>query len=513
MALAALPFDALSNVIEFSGSLCDVGRVAICCRWGRDVALCVAAGLEHLSWTAPKERVDYIVPWIRDDLVRVAAVSACLKLRHDRFESHHVHMMAGMLKDGNTAVQCAALHVLSRATRSAALQRLARLDDALAQHAADVVAVLVYPADHRHRELLPVLDQDSDEDSEGEFIDGDSIEGNDDDDPYDHPTIQFVALNLLFGLGAATIAEHADAVVRVLEEGLHDDSDLESDEDSEEGGCAEQQTCILAVEALAMLEPAALAQYAETLVAKLLKEGDHIVRKALVTTLGRLEPSAFAGALVAKLEDASVREAALDILGRLEPQTLAEHAAAVIAWDEDIASRVREATLHMVGRTHPSKRRAEHALAAAALLENRVLRIIKTAPAGALDEADDAACQVCGSGDDAATMLLCDGCETGAAHTSCLGLSKVPDGDWFCPACGGAPYGALDEADDVACQVCGSGDDDATLLLCDGCDAGAVHTSCVGLSEVPDDDWFCPACGGMSYVDLVCRPKPKAMVL
>ena len=69
---------------------------------------------------------------------------------------------------------------------------------------------------------------------------------------------------------------------------------------------------------------------------------------------------------------------------------------------------------------------------------------------------------------------------------------------------------AADAGDDVACGLCGSGDDAATLLLCDGCDAGAAHTGCLGLAALPDVDWFCPACGGAPYDDLVCRPKPKA---
>ena len=47
----------------------------------------------------------------------------------------------------------------------------------------------------------------------------------------------------------------------------------------------------------------------------------------------------------------------------------------------------------------------------------------------------DEACQVCGRGDDEACMILCDGCEAGAAHTYCLGLDAVPETDWFCAAC------------------------------------------------------------------------------
>ena len=47
----------------------------------------------------------------------------------------------------------------------------------------------------------------------------------------------------------------------------------------------------------------------------------------------------------------------------------------------------------------------------------------------------DEACGVCGRRDDEASLVLCDGCEAGAAHTYCLGLDGVPEGDWFCAAC------------------------------------------------------------------------------
>uniref|UniRef100_A0A7S0RBS8 PHD-type domain-containing protein n=1 Tax=Pyramimonas obovata TaxID=1411642 RepID=A0A7S0RBS8_9CHLO len=53
------------------------------------------------------------------------------------------------------------------------------------------------------------------------------------------------------------------------------------------------------------------------------------------------------------------------------------------------------------------------------------------------NEDEDMACVKCKSRADAAKMLLCDGCETGAYHLYCLkpALDKIPEGDWFCPAC------------------------------------------------------------------------------
>ena len=47
-------------------------------------------------------------------------------------------------------------------------------------------------------------------------------------------------------------------------------------------------------------------------------------------------------------------------------------------------------------------------------------------------------CEHCGChtrlGDE---LLLCDGCEQGAAHLQCAGLPSVPDGEWFCKSCCG----------------------------------------------------------------------------
>uniref|UniRef100_A0A1A7XIH8 [histone H3]-trimethyl-L-lysine(4) demethylase n=1 Tax=Iconisemion striatum TaxID=60296 RepID=A0A1A7XIH8_9TELE len=47
----------------------------------------------------------------------------------------------------------------------------------------------------------------------------------------------------------------------------------------------------------------------------------------------------------------------------------------------------------------------------------------------------------------------------------------------------------------VVCLVCGSGEDEDRLLLCDGCD-DSYHTFCLipSLQDVPKGDWRCPKC-------------------
>lgn len=53
--------------------------------------------------------------------------------------------------------------------------------------------------------------------------------------------------------------------------------------------------------------------------------------------------------------------------------------------------------------------------------------------------------------------------------------------------------------DTTNCEVCGSGDREDRLLLCDGCDAG-YHMECLNppLNSVPVEEWFCPECAANS---------------
>lgn len=46
--------------------------------------------------------------------------------------------------------------------------------------------------------------------------------------------------------------------------------------------------------------------------------------------------------------------------------------------------------------------------------------------------------------------------------------------------------------DDAACDVCGNDEslEDDPIVACDGCDV-AVHQSCYGITRLPDGDWFC----------------------
>ena len=52
---------------------------------------------------------------------------------------------------------------------------------------------------------------------------------------------------------------------------------------------------------------------------------------------------------------------------------------------------------------------------------------------------------------------------------------------------------ARDYVDAIVCRACGGGDDEANLILCDGCDAG-YHAACWGLDRVPRGRWMCSEC-------------------
>lgn len=47
--------------------------------------------------------------------------------------------------------------------------------------------------------------------------------------------------------------------------------------------------------------------------------------------------------------------------------------------------------------------------------------------------------------------------------------------------------------DELTCVVCENGDDEAELMICDGCDRG-FHSFCLNLPTVPVGDWYCSAC-------------------
>lgn len=88
-------------------------------------------------------------------------------------------------------------------------------------------------------------------------------------------------------------------------------------------------------------------------------------------------------------------------------------------------------------------------------------------------------CQLCHCGDNEDSLLLCDGCDKGY-HTYCFKpeLKDIPDGDWFC-------YECINKATGLKhCLVCGK-QEGKNLILCSSCPR-AYHTTCLSpaLSKV-----------------------------
>ncbi|KAK6946588.1 hypothetical protein RJ641_000061 [Dillenia turbinata] len=52
-----------------------------------------------------------------------------------------------------------------------------------------------------------------------------------------------------------------------------------------------------------------------------------------------------------------------------------------------------------------------------------------------------------------------------------------------------------DDDDGIVCAICDSTDGDPSdpIVLCDGCELMA-HTTCYGIKNLPEDDWFCSQC-------------------
>ena len=49
------------------------------------------------------------------------------------------------------------------------------------------------------------------------------------------------------------------------------------------------------------------------------------------------------------------------------------------------------------------------------------------------------------------------------------------------------------EEKDIVCNICNKGDNEEVLLLCDECSDGS-HTYCIGLSHIPQNNWYCQNC-------------------
>jgi DNA invertase Pin-like site-specific DNA recombinase len=61
---------------------------------------------------------------------------------------------------------------------------------------------------------------------------------------------------------------------------------------------------------------------------------------------------------------------------------------------------------------------------------------------------------------------------------------------------------------DIICHVCSNGENEAQMLLCDGCNRG-FHTFCLNMRSVPSGSWYCPGCVRSSSTTTTTTTKPK----
>lgn len=63
----------------------------------------------------------------------------------------------------------------------------------------------------------------------------------------------------------------------------------------------------------------------------------------------------------------------------------------------------------------------------------------------------------------------------------------------------------------MCCQACGRCHAGGDLICCDGCDA-VYHAECVGISVVPEGDWFCPTCVSAKKNEVQRTAGPSAVL-
>ncbi|XP_065838820.1 bromodomain adjacent to zinc finger domain protein 2-like isoform X2 [Oscarella lobularis] len=99
-------------------------------------------------------------------------------------------------------------------------------------------------------------------------------------------------------------------------------------------------------------------------------------------------------------------------------------------------------------------------------------------------------CQVCCKGDNEALLLLCDGCDRGV-HAYCCKpkLSGIPEGDWYCHSC------VRNVADENRCCLCSGSSTTGKIISCGQCPR-TFHMRCLDppMSRIPKEDWCCPVC-------------------
>ena len=215
--------------------------------------------------------------------------------------------------------------------------------------------------------------------------------------------VRRAAVEVLGKLEPEALALHADAVVAKLEDSDKNVRQAATTTLSKLGPAALADALVAKLEhpdgdvrcavlkmLSKMVEPATLAEHADSIIARMEDDAEK-VRDAAAATLAKLYKldtavlAGHAGALVAKLEhpNRDVRCAVLKMLGNLEPATLAQHADALVSMLEDNEGKVRRVAFGTLGKLEPATL-AQYAATIVAKLTTQSLRSEAQAALGKL---------------------------------------------------------------------------------------------------------------------------------
>ena len=120
-------------------------------------------------------------------------------------------------------------------------------------------------------------------------------------------------------------------------------------------------------------------------------------------------------------------------------------------------------------------------------------------------------CEECSGLEEACRLAACVGC--GVVHCEkCIEEFGEMTEPFYCNGCVSEDEsicGNRDSAVDpqLPCSVCNMADNDAEMLICDGCGEG-FHIQCVGLKAIPDtEEWYCSDCAAVIRAETWLRRK------
>jgi hypothetical protein len=123
-------------------------------------------------------------------------------------------------------------------------------------------------------------------------------------------------------------------------------------------------------------------------------------------------------------------------------------------------------------------------------------------------------CEECNGLEEATRLAECMGC--GIVHCEeCIEELGEMTEPFYCNGCASDDESVCGNSDagdsavdpELPCSVCKMADNDAEMLVCDGCNEG-FHIHCVGLKDIPNTaEWYCRDCDGVIRAETWLRRK------